>query len=75
MLPKQGVIFSLCIPLYDVRPVTGTKTVSPEGSETQNPIDFNAIPQMVFELYGNQFRFRAADRAGKKFKTKNTIEL
>ena len=32
-------------------------------------------PYMEFELYGNQFRFRSADRAGRKFKHKETIEL
>jgi len=28
-----------------------------------------------FQLYGNQFRFRSAERAGRKFKHKETIEL
>ncbi len=32
-------------------------------------------PHIEFELYGNQFRFRSADRAGRKFKHKETIEL
>ena len=32
-------------------------------------------PHIEFELYGNQFCFRAADRAGRKFKHKETIEL
>ena len=32
-------------------------------------------PHVEFELYGNQFCFRAADRAGRKFKHKETIEL
>jgi len=32
-------------------------------------------PHMSFDLYGNHFCFRAADRAGKKFKWKETIEL
>ncbi|KAG8832414.1 hypothetical protein FRC17_001395 [Serendipita sp. 399] len=32
-------------------------------------------PRLEFDLYGNQFRFRAAERAGKKFKAKETIEL
>ncbi|KAI0736974.1 RNase P/MRP, p29 subunit [Fomitopsis betulina] len=33
------------------------------------------LPHMEFELYGNQFCFRAAERAGRKFKHKETIEL
>lgn len=32
-------------------------------------------PHIEFELYGNQFCFRATDRAGRKFKHKETIEL
>ena len=32
-------------------------------------------PHIEFELYGNQFCFRAADRVGRKFKHKETIEL
>ncbi|KAG8748273.1 RNase P/RNase MRP complex subunit [Ceratobasidium sp. 414] len=34
-----------------------------------------ASAQIQFELYGNQFRFRADDRASRKFKSKETIEL
>jgi ribonuclease P protein subunit POP4 len=32
-------------------------------------------PHIEFDLHGNQFRFRAAERAGRKFKHKDTIEL
>ena len=32
-------------------------------------------PHVEFELYGNQFCFRAVDRAGRKFKHKESIEL
>ena len=40
--------------------------------ETRTVLD---DPHIEFELYGNQFCFRAADRAGRKFKHKETIEL
>lgn len=33
------------------------------------------VPHLEFELYGNQFRYRSAERAGRKFKAKETIEL
>ncbi|KAI6102219.1 RNase P subunit p29-like protein [Pisolithus sp. B1] len=33
------------------------------------------VPHFEFELYGNQFRYRSAERAGRKFKAKETIEL
>ncbi|TFK21488.1 hypothetical protein FA15DRAFT_758702 [Coprinopsis marcescibilis] len=42
----------------------------PSQSET-----VRAVPHLQFELYGNQFRFRSTERAGKKFKYKETIEL
>ena len=32
-------------------------------------------PHIEFELYGNQFCFRSGERAGRKFKPKETIEL
>ncbi|EAU85092.2 hypothetical protein CC1G_08065 [Coprinopsis cinerea okayama7 len=35
----------------------------------------SSVPNLSFELYGNQFRFRSTDRAGRKFKHKETIEL
>ncbi|EJD06793.1 RNase P/MRP, p29 subunit [Fomitiporia mediterranea MF3/22] len=80
LIPKQGSIFTFRIPLYDVRSLVSTPSSSGQsddrsaalGSQT---LDLNAIPQMEFELYGNQFRFRAAERAGRKFKPKDTIEL
>ena len=54
-----------------MRPGQGKDT--PEG--TTGPTNLDAIPVMEIELYGNQFRFRAEDRANKKFKPKETIEL
>ncbi|PFH46803.1 hypothetical protein AMATHDRAFT_43348 [Amanita thiersii Skay4041] len=33
------------------------------------------MPHIQFELYGNQFRFHPADRATRKFKHKETLEL
>ncbi|KAG8714096.1 hypothetical protein FRC11_009874 [Ceratobasidium sp. 423] len=39
------------------------------------PDENEASPQLQFELYGNQFRYRAEDRASRKFKSKETIEL
>ena len=74
VIPKQGVIFAFRIPLYDVRsivdPLSHNESVSADGIP-----GIGSIPWMEFELYGNQFRFRAADRAGRKFKAKETIEL
>jgi len=33
------------------------------------------LPHFQFDLYGNQFRFRSAERSGRKFKHKETTEL
>ncbi|KAL5504010.1 POP4 [Sanghuangporus vaninii] len=82
LIPKQGTIFTFKVPLYDVRPLVPAPPssanreedggTSPSGSPSFN---IDTVPQMEFELYGNQFRFRAAERAGRKFKSKETIEL
>lgn len=58
VLPKQGAIFAISLPLF---------APSPHSQEGD--------PRIEFELYGNQFRVRAAERASKKFKPKDTIEL
>jgi len=45
------------------------------GDHTQGTRTVLDGPHIEFELYGNQFCFRAADRAGRKFKHKETIKL
>ena len=45
------------------------------GDDTRETRTVLDGPHVEFELYGNQFCFRAADRAGRKFKHKETIEL
>ncbi|CCA75218.1 related to ribonuclease P protein subunit p29 [Serendipita indica DSM 11827] len=40
-----------------------------------SPHSRESDPRISFDLYGNQFRYRAGERAGKKFKPKETIEL
>ncbi|TDL25557.1 RNase P/MRP, p29 subunit [Rickenella mellea] len=82
LLPKQNSIFTFCVPLY-AAPQSGPEArldniavPSAPGSEVpERSTSSTPIPQMQFELYGNQFRFRSADRAGRKFKHKETIEL
>ena len=69
VLPKQNSVFSFRIPLYDNRNV-------PSSTESSGSVAPEIeVPQMEFELYGNQFRFRAAERAGRKFKHKESIAL
>lgn len=67
VIPKQNSIFVFAVPL-----------IAPSSSEASDTPNLNTVidaPHIEFELYGNQFRFRAADRSGRKFKSKETIEL
>ncbi|KAJ7449295.1 RNase P subunit p29-like protein, partial [Mycena latifolia] len=75
VLPKQNSIFAFALPVYSTLPAThqGDALPIPEpGENLQTVLD---APHVRIELHGNQFCFRAADRAGRKFKAKETIEL
>ncbi|KAF9477710.1 hypothetical protein BDN70DRAFT_907112 [Pholiota conissans] len=82
LLPKANAVFKFSVPLYSTLPPTHNVNTpllipSPEaaGPSTKPLETVLDIPHIEFELYGNQFRFRAAERAGRKFKHKETIEL
>jgi len=90
VIPKQNSIFTFAVPLYSTLPPTHTKEMPlplappfPAGSGTAAETEVMTSlrktvldrPHIEFELYGNQFRFRSSDRAGRKFKHKETIEL
>ncbi|KAF9820206.1 hypothetical protein IEO21_01639 [Rhodonia placenta] len=66
LIPKHNTIFSFAVPLYS--------TDAPTASTGADRTVFD-LPHIEFELYGNQFCFRAAERAGRKFKHKETIGL
>ena len=68
VLPKQNSIFVFAVPLYATPALSPTSSTGP--SET-----ILDMPHIEFELYGNHFCYRAAERAGRKFKHKETIEL
>ncbi|TFY57749.1 hypothetical protein EVG20_g8421 [Dentipellis fragilis] len=73
LLPKHGSVFAFSVPLYSTMlPPASTASSSSAAPSKQTVLD---IPHIEFELYGNQFQFRSAERAGKKFKAKETIEL
>ncbi|KAL4269223.1 Ribonuclease P protein subunit [Pleurotus pulmonarius] len=78
LIPKQNTIFTFSVPLYSALSPTSSAEVplslslEPKSAKTETVLDG---PHIELELYGNQFRFRAADRAGRKFKSKETIEL
>ena len=66
MLPKRNSVFGFGVPLY-----SATAGAAGEG-EGKTVSD---VPHGEVELYGNQFRFRSADRASRKFKHKESIVL
>ncbi|KDQ58952.1 hypothetical protein JAAARDRAFT_175588 [Jaapia argillacea MUCL 33604] len=83
LIPKQNSIFTFSVPLHSTIPDSKSipspndpsrTNANPESSlgPTSTVLD---IPHLEFELYGNQFCFRAAERAGRKFKHKETVEL
>jgi len=73
VLPKQGSVFAFAVPLYSTEPGGGGGGKGgADAQQTETVLDGAHIE---IELYGNQFCFRAADRAGRKFKHKETIEL
>jgi ribonuclease P protein subunit POP4 len=63
VLPKQNSVFVFGVPLYSTAGAGG-------GGETVSD-----VPHLELELYGNQVRFRASDRASRKFKHKESIVL
>lgn len=63
LVPKQNTTFAFAVP---------DASSASRLTEKETVLDRAHIE---FELYGNQFRFRAADRASRKFKHKETIEL
>ncbi|THU76610.1 RNase P/MRP, p29 subunit [Dendrothele bispora CBS 962.96] len=85
LLPKQNTIFTFSIPLFSTLPPTHTpeaplpmpdpRSQSDSSAEATTTVTVLDMPHLEFDLYGNQFRFRSAERAGRKFKPKETIEL
>lgn len=77
-LPKQNSIFAFALPLYSTLPPSSSlssASILDDGRSTDEPTTVFDGPHIEFELYGNQFRFRSGERAGRKFKPKETIEL
>ncbi|KAF8216893.1 RNase P subunit p29-like protein [Mycena galopus ATCC 62051] len=80
VLPKQNSIFTFAVPAYSTLPPHSTPDSNappplqiPEPNESLKTVLDAAHVRL--ELHGNQFCFRSADRAGRKFKAKETVEL
>ncbi|EIN10421.1 RNase P/MRP p29 subunit [Punctularia strigosozonata HHB-11173 SS5] len=77
VLPKQHSIFAFAVPLYST---LGPSPSDPFAAlanlgQTVQTTTVSDGPHIEFELHGNQFCYRASERAGRKFKHKETIEL
>ncbi|KAF9231366.1 RNase P subunit p29-like protein [Melanogaster broomeanus] len=76
LIPKQNSIFALAIPLYSTLPPSTSEWAPAQMLQTTSePFTVLDKPYIEFDLYGNQFCFRSADRSSRKFKAKETIEL
>ncbi|KAK4205141.1 putative ribonuclease P protein subunit p29 [Triangularia verruculosa] len=60
VVPKEGTIFRVEVPV----PMITQPKETTEGTEGEGKKE----SKMVFELHGDQFQFRAADRATRKFR-------
>ncbi|KIK96284.1 hypothetical protein PAXRUDRAFT_826116 [Paxillus rubicundulus Ve08.2h10] len=76
LVPKQNSIFAFATPFYSTLPPSSSER---EPAQTQQspaePLTVLDRPYIEFDLHGNQFCFRSADRSSRKFKSKETIEL
>ncbi len=61
LVPKEGTVFRFEVP------VVGPEVKAGEGGEGQAGEGENTS-SMVFEIHGEQFQFRSADRASRKFR-------
>jgi ribonuclease P protein subunit POP4 len=72
VVPKEHTVFRFEVPA-PVRQVSGksedAQGIREEGAEGEDKAAEMEKKNLVFELHGDQFRYRAADRANKKFKT------
>lgn len=69
-LPKEGTVFRVRVP----RPkreeaVVGEGGEDGGGDKKEGEKGVRNVRDVVFELHGNQFQYRATDRANRKFKT------
>lgn len=81
VVPKQNSIFALAVPLYSTLSPSTSERDPAQMLEQQQEREDSKLwtvvdrPYIEFDLYGNQFCFRSADRSNRKFKAKETIEL
>ena len=64
IVPKEGTVFRIEIPAAEADRTTPKQDLSQQQAQPDAKSD-----AMVFDLHGDQFMYRPADRANKKFKT------
>jgi ribonuclease P protein subunit POP4 len=62
LVPKEGTVFRFEVPV----PATDSMLKRGEGGGTAPRQEAS---KMVFEIHGEQFQFRSADRASRKFRS------
>jgi ribonuclease P protein subunit POP4 len=70
-VPKEGTIFRIDVPAQDNedKDAAGQDTRQDAQHDLEGAQSEVGTGKFVFELHGEQFRYRPADRATKKFKT------
>lgn len=68
-IPKEHTVFRFEVPAPD--PPAGGEDVPDSALDSAAP----KARSMVFELHGSQIKFRAGERAGRKFKQKPVTDL
>jgi len=68
-IPKEGTVFRVVVPVeVKVPPAITEGAVEGEAAPTESKEEIK-VEDFVFEIHGDQFLYRAADRANKKFKS------
>ncbi len=75
VVPKRNTVFRYEIPLPEIDSEGGGKDEEGNIEMHEQADETQQRRNLVFELHGNQFEFRPADRANRKFKLKVTDYL
>lgn len=70
-VPKKHTVFRFEI----LRPGSDEDGIRREGRTSRDAEPNESLKNLIFELHGSQFENRAPDRATKKFKQKNMVDL
>ncbi|SPO03237.1 related to ribonuclease P protein subunit p29 [Cephalotrichum gorgonifer] len=72
-VPKEGTMFRVVVPVEKRRAEGGEG--EGEGADGKTAGEGAGTEDFIFEIHGDQFLYRAADRASKKFKAHNLKNL